>query len=45
MNSKLMCMYRGFKHRLYYKENYFRNIMLILLSSLLVDLLLLYLVW
>ena len=41
----LIKMYRKLKHNINYKENYFRNLILILCSLLLLDLILLYLVW
>lgn len=43
--ERLIGLYRQFKHNLEYKENYFRNIMIILVSFLLLNLILLYLVW
>ena len=37
--------YRRFKHNLMYKENYCKRIMIILITVILFDLIVLYLVW
>lgn len=37
--------YRKFKHNLLYKEGYFKKIMIITISLLIIDLIVLYLVW
>ena len=41
----LKMKYRALEHNICYKENYFRNIMIILVSFILLNLILLYLVW
>lgn len=41
----LIKIYRILKHNINYKDNYFRNLILILCGLLLLDLILLYLVW
>ena len=37
--------YRAFRHNINYKENYFKNMMIIILILLVIDLIILYLVW
>lgn len=37
--------YRRFKHNLAYKEGYFKKVMIITISLLIIDLIVLYFVW
>lgn len=45
MIEKIKQRYRTFKHNLEYKENYFKRIMITLLTFIIIDLILLYLIW
>ena len=46
MNSfKFLKLYRRFTHNIEYKDGFYKNIMMILISLLLLNLLILYLVW
>ena len=42
---KLKGYYRTLKHNITYKENYYRNGLLIILSFILIDLIILYFIW
>lgn len=43
--NKFVGFYRTFKHKLQYKDGFFRNIMVVLMVLLLVDFMVLYLIW
>lgn len=43
--ERLIGLYRQFKHNINYKENYFKRVMITLLTLLILDLIVLYLIW
>ena len=43
--NKLLGYYKTMRHNINYKENYYRNIMIILLAILLMDLVVLFIIW
>lgn len=43
--KKLRSCYRTLKHNIAYKENYYRNGLIILISFILIDLSILYFIW
>lgn len=43
--NKLKGLYRTFMHNILYKENYYRNVMIVLFSLLLLNILLIIIVW
>ena len=43
--ESLKMKYRALKHNINYKENYFKRVMITLLTLLILDLIVLYLIW